>query len=270
MILQVLSFSRQLVAALESHREELAGKLAGSFYDETQEFLRVHVLYWLHHADRRNARYRGETKLLHKLREIAVDWRGETPPDPRFEFKLNSKERRRLEVPRVSRGVSPSQLQLVLLDALLAVFSDPRGEAVATRFFPRYSLLKEADLKIIKNRREFLELAGPLASFSALLSEFHSFPCFGFDVSLTETAGSWIVPADLRLLRLLQRRAFHRWTSVSSYELIGALELAGMAAEEARENEMVWRELERETGEMVNEWIDKLSRKLYLFVIVFR
>lgn len=37
MILQVLSFSRQLVAALESHREELAGKLAGSFYDETQE-----------------------------------------------------------------------------------------------------------------------------------------------------------------------------------------------------------------------------------------
>ena len=29
MILQVLSFSRQLVAALESHREELAGKLAG-------------------------------------------------------------------------------------------------------------------------------------------------------------------------------------------------------------------------------------------------
>ena len=51
MILQVLSFSRQLVAALESHREELAGKLAGTFYDETQEFLRVHVLYWLHHAE---------------------------------------------------------------------------------------------------------------------------------------------------------------------------------------------------------------------------
>ncbi len=265
LLLHTLTLMHSLSQLLRSHAHILGSLIHSLSYSSLQHLLKVDILYWLHHADKHGQKLANETAILLKLRETVYDWLGETPLPPEQEYKLGTKERRELAITCVRRSVSPSHLQLIILQSLLSVFSDPHAASITARFFPRFTLLRSADLKLIKEHRILLSLCIPLASFSLTLSSLESVSYLASDVSLTETSPSWSVPSSLRLPRLLQQYSLSHLTQTLTQSLLLPLQIGVFAYEKFVFNECIQAESEQECGEMLNQLIDKLSFSMYVF-----
>ena len=262
LLLHTLTLIHSLSSLLRDHATTLGTVIHSLSYSTLQHLLKVDLLYWLHHADKHGQKLANETAILLKLRETVYDWLGESPPSPEQEYKLGTTARRELAIACVQRSVSPSYLQLVVLQALLSVFADPHSPSVTARFFPRFTLLRNSDLKLIKEHRTLLSLCIPLASFSLTLASLESASFLASDVTLTETAPSWSVPSSLRLPRLLQRYCLNHLSQILTPSLLIPLQISMNAYEKLTFNDCIQAEYEQECGEMVNQLVDKVSRFL--------
>ena len=262
LLLHTLTLTHSLSSLLREHATTLGTIIHTLSYSTLQHLLKVDLLYWLQHADKHGQKLANETAILLKLRETVYDWLGESPPSPEQEYKLGTTARRELAIACVQRCVSPSYLQLVVLQALLSIFADPHSPSVTARFFPRFTLLRNSDLKLIKEHGTLLSLCIPLASFSLTLSSLESVSFFASDVTLTETAPSWAVPSSLRLPRLLQRYCVNHLSQVLTSSLLVPLQISTNAYDKLIFNDCIQAEYEQECGEMVNQLVDKVSRFL--------
>lgn len=262
LLLHALTLTHSLSSLLRTHATTLSTIIHSLAYSSLQHLLKVDLLYWLHHADKHGQKLANETAILLKLRETVYDWLGESPPPPEQEYKLSTTARRELAVACVQRSVSPSHLQLVVLQALLSVFADPHSPSVTARFFPRFTLLRNTDLKLIKEHRTLLSLCIPLSSFSLTLSSLEWASYFANDVCLTEMASSWAVPSSLRLPRLLHRYCLVHLSQIRTQTLLIPLQICTNAYEKLTFNDCIQAEYEQECGEMINLLVDRVSRSL--------
>ena len=130
LLLHTLTLTHSLSSLLREHATTLGTIIHTLSYSTLQHLLKVDLLYWLHHADKHGQKLANETAILLKLRETVYDWLGESPPSPEQEYKLGTTARRELAIACVQRCVSPSYLQLVVLQALLSIFADPHSPSV--------------------------------------------------------------------------------------------------------------------------------------------
>ena len=264
MVTSLFTIHHSLTMLLRKHTTTLAPLIHSLAYSTLQQLMKVDLLYWLHHADKRSSKLGNEKTLLLKLREIVQDWLGKNPPPPEQEYKLGTKERRQLAVVCVRRVVSPSHLQMVVLQALLSVFADPHSMAVTAKFFPRFTLLREDDLNLIRDHRQLLGVCAELSSFSAMLTKMDIPSCFAYDSSLSEKGPDWNVPVHLRFPRVLQQYILTNLRQIHTESLFIPLQLCQRAMEECDGNEIVRTELEEECGTLVNMIVEGVTERVYL------